>query len=199
MNIGRHVLQGTSEVTAWPRVVQNVRNLLAHAADKGDSMVALSRSKLFGRVLASTLACALLLQAGPARADSIAENMEGHWPTEKKVVVWTLLGASVITLGIGAFSFAKSADARASLRDDFPRETNDPRSADCRSAQECAALQSTLDDEQAWGDRLAVSAVVSTSLMLAGILTAGFWSNGSTRIAPSAGQTGAGVLVETRF
>jgi hypothetical protein len=162
-------------------------------------MAAQPESKLFGRVVACLLAFAIVLRVGPARADSIAENMEGRWPTEKKVVVWTLLGASAITLGYGAFAFAKSVDARASLRDDFPREQNDARSADCRTAQECATLQSTLHDEQAWGDRLAVSAVVSTSLMLAGILTAGFWSNGSTRVAPSAGQTGAGVLVETRF
>jgi hypothetical protein len=158
-----------------------------------------SESKLLCRVIACVLALAIVLRVSPAHADSIGENMEGPWSTEKKVVVWTLLGGSVITLGIGAFSFAKSVDARASLRDDFPRETNEPRSADCRTAQECAALKSTLEDEQAWGDRLAVSAVVSTSLMLAGILTAGFWSNGSTRVTPSAGQTGAGVLVETRF
>ena len=115
------------------------------------------------------------------------------------MVVWTLVGASVITLGYGAFAFAKTQETRSSLSDDFPREQNDPHSADCRTAAECAALQSTLDDHQARGDRLAVSAVASTSLLIVGLVAAGIWPNGSTRVAPSAGQSGAGVLVEARF
>ena len=46
-------------------------------------MAAQHESKLLRRVVAGVLALAILVRVSPARADSIAENMEGPWPTEK--------------------------------------------------------------------------------------------------------------------
>jgi hypothetical protein len=163
-------------------------------------MIAESRSTLLRCVVASLVAVALLVNAAPARADWMAENMVGPWPTEKKVVCWTLLGGSVLMLGYSVFSFVKKVETSSSLANDFPREKDYPRSADCRTAEECAELRTVIDDNGAWGTRLAVAGFASGGLLLASILTSTWWPNGSTpRVAPAATSTGGGLAVEGRF
>ncbi|CAN5826779.1 hypothetical protein BH11MYX4_BH11MYX4_22570 [soil metagenome] len=148
------------------------------------------------RFFAFVLALTIVLGGSSAKADQLDENMTRPWPTEKKVVVLTLLGASVLSMSYMVYSMVQQENATATIKD-APRTTSG--SADCVTLSKCGELAAARHDIGAWGDRMNIGGAVGVGLGLSALAAAVLWPTGSTRVVPAASQQGASLSVVGEF
>lgn len=153
----------------------------------------------------------LLALANQARADekSVLDHVhyasplsEGEASTAKKITGLSLLGVTLVGLGVGVGFLAKASSIEGDRKDFIA--TN---GTDCRSAAQCAELQTIKDDyDSALSGYVASMAVAGAAGVLA--LGVGFlWPNqksvggGTTsmRVVPSASTQGGSFTLQGSF
>jgi hypothetical protein len=153
----------------------------------------------FRRLCAALLACAVLFASAPARADYDAARSpffgppNGDVPTAKRVVVLSLFGVAIGSLGLSVFSFLKSQSAVSEHNDQV---------GDCRTPEECGRLATLRHDDDAWSKRGQTYLLVGGAVGLAGVATWLLWPNASEttpKIAPAVGTDRVSIGVEGRF
>lgn len=156
-------------------------------------------SAAFRRLVASLTIAALLSAAAPARAESVAERLEGRWPTEKKLVVYTFAGLYVVSTALLVYSIARADSAHGRINEDFPRKPGDPQLVDCTTAAQCADLRSAVNERRSWSDRTPYLAVAMVGTVFAAGAAAALWPNGNTRVAPAASEHGGTLTIVGHF
>lgn len=156
-------------------------------------------SAAFRRFAALLTLVALLCASAPARAEPIAERLDGPWPAEKKVVVYSFTGLFVISTALLAYSLARADSAHGRINEDFPRKPGDPNLVDCTTAAQCADLRSAVDERHAWSDRAPYFAAAMVGSVIAVGATAALWPNGNTRVAPAASEHGGTLTLVGHF
>jgi hypothetical protein len=155
-------------------------------------------SRISRLLFVASLAAFLLCVPTTARADSIAENVDGGWPTEKKVVIYTAGTGFVAATGYFVYSLVSWENSRADLAA-FPRTPGESGTADCTSSDQCAELRTAIDDEKSALNRVPLATGLMFGLGLATCVIAAVWPNGNARVTPSASTTGGGLNLGGTF
>lgn len=152
------------------------------------------------RAVAVSLAAVLLSTSLPARAEGSGSGRE----TTKSIVVWSALGAEVVSLGVTLAFLAQASSARGDL-DDAVARAGGSSDGVCRTAAQCAAAEPYRQDADDARDRLfvagAVTAGVSVAAIVAVMLVSSSDSDGAKRalLRPTFTTRGAGATMEARF
>jgi hypothetical protein len=135
-----------------------------------------------------------------AAAESLTARAEGRWPTEKKIVVGSLLGVSAATLGFGFFSYLRLQAALSEHNGDFPHaEGRAGVIIDCLTPEQCARLRESRREVDAWSERGMYAIAIGSVVAVGAIATAYLWPNGRARIEPAAASHGATLSLRGTF
>lgn len=192
---------GSNEVVRAGALGQNSRNL-GPAGPKETRDATSAPPPPVHRAVAALLAAALISASCPARAEG-AVSSSGR-DTAKSVVVWSALGAEVVSLGV-TLAFLAQANGARSDYDDAVARAGGSSDGVCRTPAQCAAVEPYRQDADDARDRVfvagAVTAGISVAAIVAVILVSSSDSDSSKRslLKPTFTNHGAGATMEARF
>lgn len=152
--------------------------------------VACPTSRRLQILVAAAVTASILSPSAPARAAEPAAPPEPRMGTEGKVLLYSLSGIAIVSLGITGASVIARESAIARQRD-FPQG-----GVDCRTAEECGALASARSDADAWTDRAAVAGGLALGTGLSALAVALFWPREASvqaKLVPALSTSSAGV------
>lgn len=164
----------------WPKGKQEIPSCPGVQQLPSSSLQWSSRSDLRGK-------------RGPTRRSNDRAD-SSRWSSEKRVVVYSAFGASLVALGLGVFSAAKYLSAQSEL------DKGTFRYGDCTTQTDCARLKELSNDQHAWFQRTVALSFTSLGLIASGTVLGLVLPNGTT-VAPtaSASRDGANLTLSGTF